>query len=129
VLLAEILIGQLFPTLTFMYGALTITNRIIAYFSFCGILFCLLLLFRVDKDLRLILGILIFSFFFINSCSEIFPIDTTTEPVDIAILNTEGNGNKLIVRQYENVKTNEKIRDTVLVKDFFIFRELIDAKP
>jgi hypothetical protein len=129
VLLTEILIGQLFPRLTFVYGALTITNRIIGYFSFCGILFCLLLLFKVGKDLRAILGIFIFSFFFINSCSEIFPIDTTTEPVDIATLNTDKNGNKLIIREYKNVKTNEEIRDTVLVKDFFIFRELIDAKP
>lgn len=71
------------------------------------------------------LGVLLFLIFFINSCAEIHPIDTTTQPNDVAVLKNYENGNKLVVRERINAKTNRVIRDTVLVKDDFIFREII----
>jgi len=65
-------------------------------------------------------------FFGVLSCSEIYPIDTTTEPVDIKTIQTYTDGKKLVARQYENAKTNAVIKDTVLVKDIFIFRQVYD---
>ena len=123
-LLTEILFGQLFPNLTFINGTLTITYRIIGYISFSAFLFCLPLLFKASSWLTVPWGILLFSFLFINSCIEIYPIDTTTQPIDIATLRIDKNGKKLIVRERINAKTNSPIRDTVLVKDVFIFRTI-----
>jgi hypothetical protein len=128
ILLTEILIGQFFPHLSFVNGTLTITNKIIGYFSFSVFLFCVPLLFKAKKWVTIPWGLLLFTFLFINSCGEIYPIDTTTEPMDIATLQSDKDGNKLIVREYTNAKTDVQIRDTVLVKDIFIFRQFIERK-
>ena len=69
-----------------------------------------------------------FLIFFINSCAEIYPIDTTTKPRDISVLQINSDGSKLIVRERINVKTYEIIKDTALVKDSFIFRRIINPK-
>jgi hypothetical protein len=66
--------------------------------------------------------------FLFNSYAEIFPIDTTTQPVDITTLQLDKNGNKLVIQEFKNVETNEIIQDTVLVKDYFIFRRIINRK-
>ncbi len=126
ILLKEIMIDHFFPDLTFINGTLTITNRIVDDFAFSIFILSIPLLFNVRKILTIPLGVVLFSFFFVNSCAEIYPFDTTTEPVDVSILKTYDSGSKLIIREYKNVKTNEIIHDTVLVKDNFIFRQIID---
>jgi len=118
----------MFPEMTFVNGSLTIAYRIVGYFTFSFFILGLLLLFNVNRSVTVALGIPLFLFFFINSCSEIYPIDTTTQPVDIGVLQTNENGNKMIARRYKNVKTNRIIQDTVLVKDYFIFRQIIEVK-
>jgi hypothetical protein len=128
ILLTEIAIGQFFPKLTFINGNLTIANRIFSYLTFSIFILSIAILFKANKMLTIPLGILLFLIFIIISYSEIYPIDTTTQPVDISILKTFDNGNKLIVREYKNAKTNQIIQDTVLVKDTFIFRQIIEKK-
>ena len=128
ILLTEILTGVFFPNLTFINGNITIANRIVGYFSFSGFILSILILCKANKILTILLGIILFFFFFINSCAEIYPIDTTTEPEDVSVLQTFENGNKMIAREYKNAKTNQIIKDTVLVKDKFIFRQIIETK-
>lgn len=125
ILLIEILVGHFFPNLTFVSGNLTIANRILGYFAFSGFILSIPFLFKATKALTIPLGVILFLIFFINSCAEIYPIDTTTQPQDISVLQTNEDGSKLIVRERINAKTNGIIRDTVLVKDNFIFRQII----
>jgi hypothetical protein len=79
-------------------------------------------LIKLTISICAILMTFVFSTFFLN------PIDTTTEPYDKAILERFPNGNKIVIRQYMNAKTNRKISDTVLVKDTFIFRKIFRQK-
>jgi len=128
ILLTEILVGQIFPNLTFVNGNLTIANRILACFAFSGFILSIPIYFKATKTLIIPLGVILFLIFFINSCAAIYPIDTTTQPRDIAVLRTNKDGSKLIVRERINAKTNGIIRDTALVKDNFIFRQVIETK-
>jgi hypothetical protein len=128
ILLGQITIWEMFPEMTFVNGSLNIAYRIVGYFTFSFCILGLLLLFKANSIVTVPLGILLFLFFFVNSCSEIYPVDTTTEAVDIGVLGTYENGNKLIARRYKNVKTHRIIEDTVLVKDYFIFRQLIEVR-
>lgn len=128
ILLTEILVGQFFPNLTFVNGDLTIANRIIGYFAFSGFILSIPVCFKATKILIIPLGVLLFLIFFINSCAEVYPIDTTTQPHDISVLRTNEDGSKLVARERINAKTNGIIRDTVLVKDNFIFRQIIETR-
>jgi len=126
ILLAKQLIWKYYPNLTFIHGYLTISYSILGYFAFSVFIISIPLLFKANKGINIVLGILLFLIFFINSCAEIFPLETETEPVDISTLHTYKDGSKLITREYMNAKTNQVIQDTVLVKDKFIFRQIID---
>jgi len=121
-LLIEILCGQFIPKLTFISGEFTITNRIIGYFTFSSFVISLLFLLKAKKWLTIFVGIILSIFFIVNTLAEIYPIDSTTEPIDITVLHIDLKGRKTIVREYINIKTNRTIQDTVLVKDIFIFR-------
>ena len=125
ILFAEIIIGLFFPNLTFVTGSLTIANRVLGYFAFSGAILFTFILFKTRKGFTIPLGFLLFLIFFINSCSEIFPIDTTTQPKDIMILQTNKDGTKLVLRERINVKTKGIIQDTSLVRDNLIFRQVI----
>ena len=113
-----------FPQWTFITGALVIANRILTQLSLAGLLFSLILFLKPSKNVKLVLGSLFVLFFGLLTLGELFPIDTTTEPVDISTIQIDSQGKKTIARQYINAKTNSKITDTVLVKDIFIFRKL-----
>jgi len=126
ILLLEITFSSLFPHWTFKTGTLIICNKLIIYLSIFVLIICSLLLFRAASWLTISLGLIFLIFFGVLSCSEIYPIDTTTEPVDIKTIQTYTDGKKLVARQYENAKTNAVIKDTVLVKDIFIFRQVYD---
>jgi hypothetical protein len=128
ILLTEILVGQFFPNLTFVNGDLTIANIILGYFAFSGFILSIPLFFKATKILTIPLGVTLFLIFFINSCAEIYPIDTTTQPHDISVLQTNEDGSKLVVRERINAKTNGIIRDTTLVKDNSIFRQIIETR-
>lgn len=125
ILLTEILVEQFFPNLTFVSGNLNIANRILGYFAFSGFLLSILLNFKGTKLVTFFLGVLLLLIFFINSCAEIYPIDTTTQPKDISVLKIYEDSSKLVIRERINSKTNRIIRDTVLVKDNYIFRQII----
>ena len=128
ILLTEISVGHFFPNLTFVDGNMTIANKIIGYFSFSGFILSILIFLKASKMLTIPLGVILFSIFLINSYVDIYPIDTTTQPKDVSVLQICKNGNKLTVREYKNAKTNAIIKDTVLVKDKFIFRQIIETK-
>lgn len=125
ILLTEILVEQFFPNITFVSGNLNIANRILGYFAFSGFLLSILLYFKGTKLVTFFLGVLLLLIFFINSCAEIYPIDTTTQPKDISVLKIYEDSSKLVIRERINSKTNRIIRDTVLVKDNYIFRQFI----
>ena len=128
VLLTEILSGYFFSNITFINGSLTITNRFIGYFAFSAFALYLLLLFKMNRVIVILSSVLLSVIFLINSYTEIFPIETTTQPVYISTLQIDKDGNKLIVQEFMNAETNEIIRDTVLVKDYFILRRIINRK-
>lgn len=128
ILLTEILVILFFPNLTFVNSTLIIVNRILTYLSFSGFILSILTYFKSTKFLLFPVGILLFLCFVINSCAEVYPIDTTTKPYDISILHTNEDGSKLIIRERINVKTNKSLRDTVLVIDKFVFRQIIKYK-
>lgn len=127
VMLVDAISWYMFPEIRFVDGNLNIAGRVLVLFSFSSFIFGLLLLFKVNRVAAILAALLLFSVFFINSCAEIYPIETLTEPVDIGVLREENNGTKWVVRKYENAKTHQDIQDTVLVKDFFIFREIIKS--
>jgi len=120
----EVIFGQFFPEWTFTKAGFVITNRIVLILSFCGFLFCLAWLLKANKYVLVPWGILLSLFFILTSLGEIYPIDTTTEPEDSALLKTDKEGRKWVVRTYQNAKTGHEIQDTVLVKDKLIFRRL-----
>jgi hypothetical protein len=109
-------------------GNLAIAKRILGYFAFSGFILSTIIFFKATKILTIPLGVLLFLIFFINSCAEIFPFDTTTQPHDIQVLLTNEDSSKLVVRERINAKTNGIIRDTALVMDKFIFRQIIKTK-
>ena len=109
---------------TFIKGFYVVANKLILYFSIFGFILCIAGLFKAPRGLRVFLGITFSLFFLGTAYSEINPIDTTTEPVDIQLLSTFSNNKKLIVRHRINGKTNSEILDTVVVKDVGIFRRV-----
>ncbi|WP_207429507.1 hypothetical protein [Pedobacter sp. SYSU D00535] len=123
-----IFVEQFFPDLTFVSGSLVIANRILGYLAFIVFVLSIMLLLRLNKTIRFCSALILSCFFFINSCGEIYPIDTIEKPFDASILQTYGNGNKLIVREFENAKTTNVLRDTILVNDVFIFRRILEHK-
>lgn len=122
VLLVELFISIAFPQLTFSYGSLITFNNVLTQSSVLGLIVCLAIMRTKNKKVIIGLAVLFTIFIAFDAYMEVKPIDTTTHPTDIKILNYDDRGNKLVVRDYLNTKTNHKIRDTVLVKDYFIFR-------
>jgi hypothetical protein len=122
ILIIEFLFALGFPDWTFKTGFLVIANNILSYLSFWGLVYCTILFFRPAFETQVVCGILFTVLFGIHSCSEIYPIDTITQPNDLKTIQTYNDGKKLVVRQYKNAKTNVEIQDTVLVRDVFLFR-------
>ena len=127
ILLSVFLVGHIFPDLTFVHRSLTIASRMLGYIVFSVFILSILIYFKASGFLTIPLGVILFLMFFINSCAEIYPVDTTRQARDISVLQTNKDGSKLIVRERINVKTNEVVRDTALVKDNFIFRRELGA--
>ena len=126
--LSELLLAYAFPKVTFVTGGLAIANSIASYFAFSFFAVGLLLLFKVNRFVTAPVIVTLLFLCLLHAYFQIHPIDTTTEPVDKALLRTDEKGNKLVAREYKNAKTNGVIQDTVLVKDFFIFRQIIKSK-
>lgn len=128
ILLTKTLVAHFIPNLTFINGELVIATRIIVFLLFLCFIMCVFMLFKPNEILVMLLGIVLFLIFFVYSCSEIYPIDTTTQPKDILILETYEDGTKLILRERISMKRNIPIQDKVLVKDNFIFRQIISPE-
>ena len=127
-ILTQILVSTLAPNVGFINGNLTIASRIFGYFAFSAFVFSFLLLVRLNSMVTYVIGVILLFFSLFNSFFELYPIDTTTEPIDLAVLRVDSDGKKLISRQYKNAKTNRLLQDTVLVKDYFIFRTFIEKE-
>ncbi len=121
ILLLEIIYGQFFPSWNFNIGSLNILNRIVTYFSFFAIILSATFTFKTQW-LTIYVGIFLFIMFMVSTLITIYPIDTHSEPYDIATLGKYADGKKLIVREYKSSKTNRVIHDTLLVKDIGVFR-------
>src|SRR5688572_23282961 len=121
ILLLQFIFEQNSPRIHFVKGSYTITYRIVGFLAFSTFLMGLVLLLTSNRTVKIVSGCFLFLILFINSCGEIYPIDTTTKPEDKAVLWTGTNGEKLIAREYKNAKTNRLIRDTVRVRDKWIF--------
>ena len=113
-----------FPHWTFTKTNLVIANHLLFYFSIFGFIIALTFLFNAPTLFKILFGVLLTLFLGIFSITEIRPIDTTTKPIDKELLWINIEGKKMIVRQRTNAKTNSEILDTVLVKDFGIFRRI-----
>ena len=88
-------------------------------------LLCAALLLRVNRGILFAVGAVFIILFILMALGEIFPIDTTTNPVDISTLRIESSGQKVIVRTCVNAKSNRTIYDTVRIKDYFILRRIV----
>lgn len=125
ILTFEFIFKTYFIGWTFNKSYFVQTNKILETFAFFGFFYFALYTFRPKSILTKIVGIVSAIIFMLLAFFEINPIDTTTHPLDIAILEKCPNETKLISRQYENAKTSRQINDTVLVRDVFIFRKII----
>lgn len=112
------------PNLTFQNGFLVTINKLLTYFSIFGLILCAMSLFKVGEFLRYSFGVIFLILLGAIAYLEFNPIDTTTQSVDVKILESYNDGSKLIVRQYKNAKTNGKTQDTIRVKDTWIFRSV-----
>jgi hypothetical protein len=124
--LIEIAFGQFFPNWTFINGTLSTLNKLAIYFSFLTLILCFTILMNARRAVTISLGVFFLIFFCLLSWTEFHAIDTTTDPIDIAIIHKESDGKKLVIREYKNMKTNRTIYDTVLVKDRFILRQFFE---
>jgi hypothetical protein len=129
IILTEIITEYFLPDWIFISGFLTIANRIVMFFSFFALLFCIVLRLKLHKCIVYPLGIFLIIFFCLIALGEIYPRDTTTEPIDILTIHTNVNGKKMVVRKYKNIETDLIIYDTIVVKDYFIFRKIFPASP
>jgi hypothetical protein len=119
----ELTLGYFFPFVSFINSTWTTANKVFTIFSFLGLIYCTVLWLTKNKWVIISLGLLFLIFLVLVAWTEEHPIDTTTNPVDIATLREYGDGKKLIARKYLNAKTNATIEDTVLVKDILVFRQ------
>lgn len=129
ILLIEIITEYILPDWIFISGFLTIANRIVMFFSFFALLLCIVSFLKLNKLIVYSLGVFFVIFFCLISLGEIYPSDTTTEPIDIVTLQTNVNGKKIVVRKYKNIQTDLIIYDTIIVKDYFIFRKIFPSSP
>jgi uncharacterized membrane protein YeiB len=125
ILIIQFIFKTYFNSWTFNKSYFVIANRILGNFAFFGFFCFLLYTFKPKSALTILIGIISLLIFMLLVLFKINPIDTTTQPVDFAIIKRFPNETKLISRQYENAKTTQKIIDTVLVKDIFIFRKIL----
>ena len=124
--LIEIAFQLFFPNWTFINGTLSTLNKLAIYFGFLTLILCFTILMKAQRVLTISLGVFFFVFFCLLSWTEFHAIDTTTDPIDIAIIHKESDRKKLVIREYKNIKTNHTIYDTVLVKDRFILRQFFE---
>jgi len=128
IVLTAFVFSLFFSEWSFINGTLTISVKIITSFAFWGLLFCIIIILKANKILKIVCGILFSLLFSFSAYFTAYPFDTTTEPYDIRILRTDEDGKKLVISGYKNVKTNAEIQDTVLVQDIFVFRRLYYTK-
>ncbi len=124
--LIEIAFQLFFPNWTFINGTLSTLNKLAINFGFLTLILCFTILMKAQRALTISLGVFFFVFFCLLSWTEFHANDTTTDPIDIAIIHKESDGKKLVIREYKNIKTNRTIYDTVLVRDRFILRQFFE---
>jgi hypothetical protein len=129
ILLASYLFKTYCPGWTFSSGRVVLASQVIVYFSFFGFILSCVRLLSSSGCLLGTLGIVFFFFFSVGSCLAIFPIDTTTQPMNKAILGQNPDGTTRVLRAYKNAKTNQRIEDTAVVRDVFVFRKIIHISP
>ncbi|HEU4472703.1 MAG TPA: hypothetical protein VFR58_16525 [Flavisolibacter sp.] len=125
ILLGEFIFAEFYPSWNFISPVLININRVITIFAFFLLLFFFLLVFRAGLVANIIFGSILLFFFAVCACFTLNPIDTHTLPVDESTLFVYPDGKKVVVRSYQNAKTNGLIRDTVLVKEVYVFRQVI----
>jgi hypothetical protein len=70
------------------------------------------------------LGIICFLFASCNSYINIKPIDSASPGRDVLVLRKEGDL-KQVVQQSFNYKSNRVYYDTLFIKDYYIFRKIM----
>ncbi len=123
ILIAEIAFAYFMGNWEFRIPMLNVLNRIAVLF--CALLLVTLVVSKINRKAGLISGAVFMFVFSLFAIAESNPMDTTTQPKDIAILQKVDKRQKVVVREYKNMKTNNIIRDTLLVKDVFLFRKKI----
>jgi hypothetical protein len=123
ILLAEIAFAYFMGNWEFKIPMLNVLNRIAVLF--CALLLVTLVVAKISRKAGLIAGASFMFLFSLFAIAESNPMDTTTQPKDIAVLHKGENRHKIVVREYKNMKTNNVVRDTLLVKDVFLFRKKI----
>ncbi|WP_420149826.1 hypothetical protein [Spirosoma sp.] len=128
IVIGEELFAEYGRDITFINGELVRINRFIGITAHVGLPYCIFLLLVKNKLLAHVIPIVLFvPFGLLFVWLELVLIDTTTHPVDIVMLNSDKEGRKLIIRQSLRLKTDSIERDTVWVKDTFIFRKVYSS--
>ncbi|SEQ58121.1 hypothetical protein [Epilithonimonas lactis] len=116
---------------TYFFSEWTFTDRLYYnlfwathYSSFVLCFFSLLIIFlkQTPPKILCVLTAIIISYFIFDI--QFNPIDTSKYPIDKKVLFKNEN-KKIIVREMNKGKSNEMIKDTVNVKDIFIFRKIL----
>src|SRR5688572_24673891 len=126
IILLEILLSVFFPEWSVRNGNLHLASQIVFAGAICGIIVAGIFLTNALQGIKWAIAVIAVLITLVSSYLTVYPIDTTTEPYDKSILKQFPNGSKLVAREYKNAKTTREIRDTVLVKDFFIFRKILN---
>lgn len=126
IILLEILLSVFFPEWSVRNGSLYLANQIILAGAICGIIVAGIFLTNALQGIKWAIAVIAVLITLVSFYLTVYPIDTTTEPYDKSILKQFPDGSKLVAREYKNAKTNREIKDTVLVKDVFIFRKILN---
>jgi hypothetical protein len=124
IILENVIRSVLFPGWVVKNGSLHLASEIILAVSIGWLVIWMISIFKIPSSLKWLVSIVVMLVLAVSSCLTVYPIDTKTEPYDKTVLSRFTKGQKLIVREYQNAKTNGKIEDTVLVQDVFVFRKI-----
>ena len=124
-LIAQVILSVFFSEWEVRNGNANMWWSILLWFSVCYILVYLIVISRIGTTVKWTISILVLTVCGVAGCASVHPLDTTTEPYDIEVLKEGPDGEKIVVREYKNAKTNRIIKDTIQAYDVFLFRKLV----
>lgn len=122
-LTGQVLLWIVFPDWKVRNGDPNLIRGISLAVFVCYVLCYLIWNLKIWPTLKWTLACTVLMICGVSACTLVKPLDTTTEPYDIQLLGRLNNGEKIMIRQYKNAKTNRVIRDTITARDVLFFRK------